>query len=66
MRTALDDLATGYSSLGRLRTVPVDTVKLDRALVTGIDTDARGRTIVAAVLRLCEELGEMLDCTMVF
>ena len=36
---------------------PVDTVKLDRALVTGIDTDERGRLIVAAVLRLCAELG---------
>lgn len=57
VHTALDDLATGYSSLGRLRSLPVDTVKLDRALVTGIDTDERGRLIVAAVLRLCTDLG---------
>lgn len=57
VHTALDDLATGYSSLGRLRSMPVDTVKLDRALVTGIDQDERGRLIVVAVLNLCAELG---------
>lgn len=57
MQTALDDFAAGYSSLSRLRSIPVDIVKLDRALVTGIDTDERGRIIVAAVLRLGAELG---------
>ncbi len=57
MLTALDDFAAGYSSLSRLRSIPVDIVKLDRALVTGIDTDERGRIIVAAVLRLGAELG---------
>ena len=32
-RVALDDFGAGYSSLGALRTVPVDIVKFDRALL---------------------------------
>ena len=55
--TAIDDLATGYSTLGRLRVLPVDTVKIDRSLVSGIDTDSRARSIVAAIIALAAELG---------
>jgi EAL domain-containing protein (putative c-di-GMP-specific phosphodiesterase class I) len=54
---ALDDLASGYSSLGRLRAIPVEYVKIDRSLVAGIDSDGRARSIVHAVLQLAGELG---------
>lgn len=45
LRVALDDFGAGFSSLGALRTVPVDIVKFDRALLPeegpGADREAR-------------------------
>jgi EAL domain-containing protein (putative c-di-GMP-specific phosphodiesterase class I) len=57
VRSALDDLAAGYSSLGRLRALPVDMVKIDRSLVAGLHSDARARTIVTSVLGMAGALG---------
>ncbi|MDQ2797048.1 MAG: EAL domain-containing protein, partial [Actinomycetota bacterium] len=55
--SALDDLASGFSSLGRLHALPIDAVKIDRTLVSNIDGDVRARAIVEAILRLGESLG---------
>lgn len=54
---ALDDLTMGHSTLSHLRELPVDVVKIDRSLVTGIDTDPRARAIVTAILGLALNLG---------
>jgi EAL domain-containing protein (putative c-di-GMP-specific phosphodiesterase class I) len=55
--SALDDLASGYSSLNRLRAFDVDFVKLDRGLVDGIDKDPRAQAIVRGIVGLASELG---------
>lgn len=55
--SAIDDLASGYSSLTRLRSFPVDVVKIDRGLVSGIDGDERAQAIVAALITLADVLG---------
>jgi diguanylate cyclase len=49
---AIDDFGTGYSSISYLRRLPVDTVKIDRSLVTGIETDPSERRLVAAIIQL--------------
>jgi diguanylate cyclase (GGDEF)-like protein len=36
VRTALDDLGAGYSSMLKIRELPFDAVKLDRAFVSGL------------------------------
>jgi EAL domain-containing protein (putative c-di-GMP-specific phosphodiesterase class I) len=50
--SALDDLASGYSTLSHLRRLPVDVVKIDRSLVSGLHEDQRAQAIVTALIGL--------------
>jgi diguanylate cyclase (GGDEF)-like protein len=54
VRVALDDFGSGYSSLGQLRRLPVDVLKIDRDLVA--EPGAPG-ALVDVVVRLGERLG---------
>jgi diguanylate cyclase (GGDEF)-like protein len=54
---ALDDFGTGYSSLASIEQLPLTRVKLDRSLVTTIDTNPRALAITRAIAALCEQLG---------
>lgn len=60
IRIALDDFGSAYSSLGRLRQVPVEVLKLDRSMVRGIERDQRACSIVRAVAQMAQDLG--IDC----
>jgi diguanylate cyclase (GGDEF)-like protein len=54
---ALDDFGTGYSSFASLEQLPLSRIKLDRALIAGIDTNPRSAAIAMALMLLCEDLG---------
>jgi EAL domain-containing protein (putative c-di-GMP-specific phosphodiesterase class I) len=57
-RIALDDFGSGYSSLGQLRGLPVDILKIDHSLVwdTGV-RESQPAPLVDIVVRLGHRLG---------
>jgi diguanylate cyclase (GGDEF)-like protein len=58
---AIDDFGTGYSNIARLRTMPLDRVKLDPSLIADIETSEKARVIVQAVIHLIKGV----DCDVV-
>lgn len=46
---ALDDFGAGPSSLALLRQIPIDIIKLDRALAAGMQADPSSRAMVRAI-----------------
>jgi diguanylate cyclase (GGDEF)-like protein len=54
VRIALDDFGSGYSSLGQLRTLPVDVLKIDRSLLAPAEA---APPLIDVVVRLGNRLG---------
>jgi diguanylate cyclase (GGDEF)-like protein len=65
-RIAIDDFGTGYSNFARLRSLPIDRVKLDPSLIADIEVSEKARVIVQAVIQLikgvdCEIIAEAVE-----
>jgi len=56
-RLAIDDFGAGHSSLSRLRSLPVDLLKIDRSFLVGVPGDREAGAIMAAILTLGQGLG---------
>ncbi|WP_164635114.1 EAL domain-containing protein [Rhodopseudomonas sp. BR0G17] len=54
---AFDDFGTGYASLTHLRDLPVDTIKIDRSFIAGLNDGACSLAIVNAIVGLGNNLG---------
>ena len=53
----LDDFGAGYASIGYLRELRFDQIKLDGALVTAAKDSSDGKRLLQAVIGLCDLLG---------
>jgi diguanylate cyclase (GGDEF)-like protein len=53
----IDDFGSGYSSLSRLRHLPVTTVKVDRSFLLNWDDASNARELVQGTVRLITGLG---------
>jgi EAL domain-containing protein (putative c-di-GMP-specific phosphodiesterase class I) len=59
-RIALDDMGAAFSGLGLLSDLPVDIIKLDKALTHHLNDRAEARAIVSSMISLSEKLGVQL------
>ena len=56
IKVCIDDFGAGAAAFDYLRGLSVDTVKIDGALVRGIDSDPRTRTLIGHLVDLCRSL----------
>ncbi len=61
VRFSLDDFGTGYSSLTYLRSLPIDTLKIDQSFVRDMLEDKDDMGIVESIVRL----GSAFSCSVI-
>ncbi len=54
---SIDDFGKEYSSLNRLKVLPIDRIKVDMQFVKGIDLNEKDRAITTVVINLAKSLG---------
>lgn len=59
---SMDDLSKGYSSLSTMLSLPMDSVKIDIAMLHAAEESPRSRKILAGIVKMCGDLGMKVIC----
>ncbi|MEG0296202.1 MAG: EAL domain-containing protein [Clostridium sp.] len=62
VKVSLDDFGTGYSSFNYIKTLPLDTIKIDKSLLSSLEDDSKTRSIIDTLIKLCHNLGLNVIC----
>lgn len=57
IQLSLDDFGTGYSSLSYLHSFPVDTLKIDRSFIQGLDEIPQRLGLVPVIINIAQKMG---------
>ncbi|WP_350345088.1 EAL domain-containing protein [Proteinivorax tanatarense] len=54
IKVAIDDFGIGYSSLSYLTKLPIDTIKIDKSFVDGIESDSKKKLMVSTIMEMAK------------
>ncbi len=57
IKISIDDFGTGYSNLGYLKTMDVNTLKIDRSFIQNMEEEEHNQNIVKAIIQISKSLG---------
>lgn len=57
VKISLDDFGTGFSSLSYLKTLPIDTLKIDKSFIDTVLSDSATRIITESIINMVKSLG---------